>query len=81
MLFTSQGQFSTASDVWSFGVVVWEILTLARRRPHNHLSDDLLFHALVCTFRRISTLHPADTTATHDTYATPQVKIFLFHVS
>lgn len=36
----SQGKFSTKSDVWSFAVTIWEVLSLARSQPFARLDDE-----------------------------------------
>lgn len=37
-----QGKFTTKSDVWSFAVTLWEILTFARDQPFDTMSDELV---------------------------------------
>lgn len=32
--------YSPASDVWSFGVTVWEVLTYCVAKPFEEMNDD-----------------------------------------
>ena len=41
-----QHRYTTKSDVWSFGVLLWEILNFAGIRPYQDLSDAALLAAL-----------------------------------
>lgn len=40
MFFSPQGKFTTKSDVWSFAVTLWEILTFAKEQPYEALTDE-----------------------------------------
>ena len=50
------GKFSEKSDVWAFGVTMWELFTLAKQLPYRHLSDEEVIHnALKWEYRHFPT--------------------------
>ncbi|CAN0351273.1 unnamed protein product [Lampetra fluviatilis] len=36
------GKFTTGSDVWAFGVTLWELLSLCQEQPYGGLTDELV---------------------------------------
>ncbi|TRY87313.1 hypothetical protein DNTS_023140 [Danionella cerebrum] len=34
------GKFTTASDVWAFGVTLWEMLSVCQEQPYSHMTDE-----------------------------------------
>ncbi|XP_018324973.1 discoidin domain-containing receptor 2-like isoform X2 [Agrilus planipennis] len=45
------GKFTTKSDVWSFAVTLWEILTFAREQPFEEFSDERIIGIATCYYR------------------------------
>ena len=54
------GKFSEMSDVWAFGVTMWELFTLAKQLPYRHLTDEEVIHnALKREYRLFPTQSPS----------------------
>uniref|UniRef100_A0A671ST41 receptor protein-tyrosine kinase n=1 Tax=Sinocyclocheilus anshuiensis TaxID=1608454 RepID=A0A671ST41_9TELE len=34
------GKFTTASDMWAFGVTLWEMLSVCQEQPYSHMTDE-----------------------------------------
>lgn len=34
--------FAPSSDVWAFGVTIWEILNHCSTKPYNEMTDDMV---------------------------------------
>lgn len=52
LLFHLKGKFTTMTDVWSFGVTLWEVMTFARRQPFDTLTDEEVIENCAHYYRR-----------------------------
>ncbi|CAL4166812.1 unnamed protein product, partial [Meganyctiphanes norvegica] len=44
------GKFTTKSDVWSFAITLWEILTMAREQPYEEMTDEVVIENISYTY-------------------------------
>lgn len=40
IIFQFQDRYTCSSSTWSFAVTLWEVMSLAREKPFQHLSND-----------------------------------------
>ena len=53
------GKFSEKTDVWAFGITMWELFTLAKDKPYSHLNDTEMVDDAVKGVHRQLLLRPA----------------------
>eukprot|EP00731_Ephydatia_muelleri_P023757 Em0016g28a len=52
------GKFSQKTDVWAFGVVMWEIFTFSKRQPYDEMSDQQVIENAIEKSGRIVLARP-----------------------
>lgn len=52
-----EDEYSTKSDVWAFGVLMWEVFSLGEM-PHSKLSDDEVLEGRLILFLRVFLVLP-----------------------
>ncbi len=61
------GVFSEKTDIWSFGITIWEIFTLGRCQPYKDLEDQQVIDEAVRNNRR--TLLPKPKACPEEVYS------------